>query len=106
MAITFQVNLATTNVLTSKNPYSSNDPQGSNFASTRSTWFPDFLRDNHNLKHGDTLVVSGQQALYLLNNCTFLSTIPSGMLPSSGPSAKTNSNAAYCFLNYVSGTAV
>jgi len=84
MAITFKVNLETTNLLSSKGPYSSNDPQGSNFKLTRSTWFPDFLRDNHNLKHGATLVVSGMEALYLLNNFT---------------------SGTYKFLDYVSGTA-
>lgn len=92
MAITFQVNLQTPNVLSSKNPYSSNDPQGAYFPSTRSTWLPDFLRDNYDLTNGNTIVVSGEQALYLLNNYTF----------GYGP----NPNNQYAFLNYVSGTAV
>jgi hypothetical protein len=102
MAITFQVNLETTNVLGTKGPYSSNDPQGSYFKFTRSTWFPDFLRDNHYLRHGNLLVVgptyvndvnvgfgTAEQALYLLNNFTF----------------GHGSNGPYCFLNYVSGNA-
>jgi hypothetical protein len=92
MAIIFQVNLETTNVLAAKGPYSSNDPQGANFKLTRSTYFPDFLRDNHALKHGDEITVSGENALYLLNNFTF--------------GYAKGVNAPYAFLNYVSGTAV
>jgi hypothetical protein len=92
MPITFQVNLATTNVLSSKGPYSSNDPQGANFANTRSAWFPDILRDNYDLSNGAQFSISGADALYLLNNFTF----------GYGP----NPNNPYCFLNYVSGVAV
>ena len=84
MAITFRINLETTNLLSTKGPYSSNDPQGNYFKWTRSTWFPDILRDNHELKHGNTIVVSGEQALYLMNNYT---------------------TGTYKFLDYVSGTA-
>lgn len=87
--ITFRVNLETTNLLDSKNPYSSNDPQGANFKLTRSTWFPDFLRDNRALKHGATFTVTGEQALYLLNNFTF----------------GHGTNSPYAFLDYVSGSA-
>jgi hypothetical protein len=94
MPITFQVNLQTLNLLSTKGPYSSNDPQGANFALTRSTWFPDFLRDNHQLHHGDLISASGDQALYLLNNYTF------------GYTNSSNLNSQYCFLNYVSGEAV
>jgi hypothetical protein len=97
MAITFQVNLQTIDVLSSKNPYSSNDPQGVNFPNTRSTWFPDFLRDNYDLKNGNQIVVSGDQALYLLNNFTSSCTINGQAF---------GSNSSYNFLTYVSGTAV
>lgn len=89
MAITFTVNLATTNVLSSKNPYSSTDPQGSNFAATRSTFFPDFLRNNYIRKDGDTIVVSGRAALYLKNNFS--------------DQATTAAARTYAFLTYVSG---
>ena len=91
MAMTFTVNLATTNVLSSRNPYSSNDLQGSNFAATRSTFFPDLLNDNRIQKDGDTIVVSGRFALYLKNNFS--------------DQATTAAARTYSFLTYVSGTA-
>ena len=91
MAMTFTVNLATTNVLSSRNPYSSNDLQGSNFAATRSTWYPNLLNNNFVHKDGDTVTVSGRYALYLKNNFSDQATTPS--------------LRAYAFLTYVSGTA-
>ena len=99
MAITFQVNLQTTNLLSSKGPYSSNDPHGANFAFTRSIWAPDFLRNNFDLTHGATITMSGEQALYLLNNYTFSSA--AAVLAGQGA----NPNNTYCFLDYVSGLA-
>ena len=84
MAITFSVNLSTVNVLHSKGPYSSNDLLGSNFAATRSTFFPDLLINNRVAKHGDTFTESGMKALYLYNNYT---------------------SGTYKFLDYVSGSA-
>ncbi len=85
MAITFRVNLETSNLLNTKGPYASNDLLGDNFKFTRSTFFPDILRDNRILKHGNTFTVSGEPALYLLNNYT---------------------TGTFKFLDYVSGTAV
>ncbi len=82
MAITFRVNLSTLNALSCKQPY--NTTEGTNFPTTRSTWFPDMLINNRQPKHGDLVEVSGMNAIYLLNNYT------------SGP---------YKFLDYVSGTA-
>jgi hypothetical protein len=82
MPMIFTVNLTTVHSLQDRQPY--NRTEGANFALTRSAWFPDFLRDNHNLKHGDQLTISGRQALYLLNNFT---------------------SGDFKFLDYVSGTA-
>ena len=83
MPMIFEVNLETLNNLGHKPPY--NSTEGTNFKQTRSTFFPDFLRDNHTLKHGDRITVSGERAVYLKNNFT------------TGPDA---------FLIYISGTAV
>lgn len=69
MAITFQVNLSTVNNYSAKQPYNLTT-EGANFPLTRSTWLPNILINNYALKHGDTLVVSGVPALYLLNNYT------------------------------------
>jgi hypothetical protein len=82
MAMTFQVNLATVNLLNSKQPYGSDN--GSNFPTTRSTWFPNSLLNNRALKHGDTFTASGSDAIYLKNNFT---------------------TGTFKFLDYVSGTA-
>lgn len=68
MPITFQVNLSTVNEQASKTPY--NSTEGPNFKYTRSTWFPDFLRNNRALKHGDTFDVAGIKAIYLRDNYT------------------------------------
>lgn len=83
MPMIFQVNLTTVDNLSDRQPY--NQTEGTNFVNTRSTWFPDFLRDNHALKHGDRITVSGKSALYLLNNFT---------------------SGQFKFLDYVSGTSV
>jgi len=68
-AITFQVNLTTVDSLSCRQPYTSTE--ATNFASTRSTWFPNLLRDNRELKHGATFTISdGVHALYVKNNFT------------------------------------
>lgn len=82
MAMTFQVNLATVNLLSSKQPYGSDT--GTNFPLTRSTWFPNSLLNNRALQHGDQFTASGMDAIYLKNNYT---------------------TGVYKFLDYVSGTA-
>jgi hypothetical protein len=69
MAITFKVNLDTVNKLNWRQPYNLTT-EGDNFKTTRSTWLPDFIRDNRILHNGDTIVVSGMPALYLKNNYT------------------------------------
>jgi hypothetical protein len=66
--ITFSVNLETVNQRAASQPYKATE--AANFKLTRSTWLPDLLRDNRKLKHGDTVTVSGLQALYLKNNFT------------------------------------
>lgn len=66
--IVFQVNLSTVNQLSHKQPYNSTEAEY--FDSTRSTWFPDILRNNRKLKHGDTITIEGQNAIYLLDNYT------------------------------------
>ena len=78
----FQVNLETVDSLSDRTPYS--QAEAANFKLTRSTWFPDFLRNNHALKHGNQITVSGVSALYLLNNFT---------------------SGEFKFLDYVSGQA-
>ena len=66
--ITFQVNLTPTNSLSWSQPYT--QAQAANFPLTNSTWFPDFLTNNHALKHGNQFTVSGIRAIYLKNNFT------------------------------------
>lgn len=63
--IVFRVNLSTVNQLTDRQPYT-----GTCAAQARSTWFPDILRDNHSLHHGDTFTAYDMNALYLKNNFT------------------------------------
>lgn len=103
MAITFRVNLSTVDLLQNKQPYSSNDPHGTSFPATRSTWFPNFLRDNRELHHGATFVASGKEALDLLNNYTNPTTFPA-FFTSSLKSYNVNAPADFKFLDYVSGT--
>ena len=66
--ITFQVNLQNPNALSWSQPYTTSE--AANFPLTNSTWFPDFLRNNHDLKHGNQFTVSGIQAINLKNNFT------------------------------------
>jgi len=109
MAVTFQVNLVAVDLLSNKQPWThnidsnGNDTQGSNFSSTRSTWFPDLFRDNRKLKHGATFVVNGADALNLLNNYTYKNTFPT-WFTSSLNSYNVNAPDDFKFLNYVSGT--
>lgn len=44
--------------------------ENSNRVNTLSSWFPDLLRGNRQLKHGDTFEESGLKALYLRNMYT------------------------------------
>jgi hypothetical protein len=67
--ITFKVNLETVNRYSTSLPNAPTD-NIDNLRTTRSTWFPDLLRDNRALKHGDQFTVSGMQAIYLKNNFT------------------------------------
>lgn len=85
MAIVFQVNLSTVNRDASKQPYDFIGQDYTNLPSTRITWFPGFLLDNRELRHGDTFTVSGKQAVYLNTNFT---------------------SGTYKFLDVVSGTAL
>lgn len=64
--ITFQVNLS--NRADWSNPFTL--AEADNFKNTKVTWFPDFLRNNRELKHGDEITVSGRQAIYLRDNFT------------------------------------
>ena len=66
--ITFELNLANPHALDWSQPYTSSE--STNFSSTRSSWLPDFLRNNRELKHGDQFTVSGRQAVYLRDNFT------------------------------------
>ena len=74
--ITFRVSLATVNQLSHKQPFHGSSmaghegTEGANFQLTRVTWFPDFLRRNHELKHGDEFTVSDMEANYLRDNFT------------------------------------
>lgn len=88
MPMIFQVSLETVSNLSSKQPY--NQTEGANFKLTRSTWFPDFLRDNRELKDGDQITATGTQALYLLNNFT--------------QGYGHNPTSPYNFLTFISGT--
>lgn len=67
--ITFSVNLQSSNRYTSRQP-SDTQSERDNFSSTRITWFPDMLKDNRKLKHGDTFTISGANATYLKTNFT------------------------------------
>lgn len=66
--IVFRVNLETLQSHGFSQPYTSTE--ATNFKSTRVTWFPDILRNNRELKHGDEFTVDGTKALYLKNNYT------------------------------------
>lgn len=69
--IVFRVNLETVDNLTSKQPYNQYDSTvANNFRATRITWFPDILRDNRELNHGDTFTVHDANAQYLKRNFT------------------------------------
>ena len=69
--ITFRVNLDTVDKFTSKQPYNQYDSTiADNFKSTRVTWFPDFIRNNRELKNGDEFTVTDAAAEYLKNNFT------------------------------------
>lgn len=69
--ITFQVNLDTVDKFTSKQPYNQYDSTiADNFKSTRVTWFPDFIRNNRELKNGSQFTVEGSAAKYLKDNFT------------------------------------
>lgn len=87
MAITFRVNLETVNRTTHRTPYDiiNQATLSDNFKSTRITWFPGLLRDNRELRHGDTFTESGKKAIYLRDNIT---------------------SGAFAFLEVVSGTAL
>ncbi len=67
--ITFQVNLETCNRYNHRQPCDLTT-EADNFSSTRNTWFPDILKDNRELKHGDEFTLSGTNALYMKNNYT------------------------------------
>ncbi len=44
--------------------------EADNYQETRSTWFPDDLRNNRELKHGDQFTVDGLTAVHLRDNYT------------------------------------
>ena len=67
--IVFQVNLTTVDSLTTKLPVAPTD-SASNFPSTRSTWWPSAFGSMHKMKHADLITLSGQTAVYALNNFT------------------------------------
>ena len=120
MAITFQVDLSTVQMLGTKQPYGSpgvstlTDPVSgapvtlwNYFAQTRSTWFPDILRNNRQLKHGDEFQVSGQDAIYLLNNFTHNYPKVGGVFTDTPDRMDSSTGTDQVkFLRYVSGTAV
>lgn len=66
--ITFRVNLETLNKLNSKQPW--NSTEGTNFPSTRSTWWPNQLLNNRANIQGDLLTLTGVEALYYYSNFT------------------------------------
>jgi hypothetical protein len=66
--ITFQVNLTPPNSLSWSQPFASSF--ASTIPSQISTWFPDLILDNHDLKNGNQFTVSGIRAIYLKNNFT------------------------------------
>ena len=44
--------------------------EADNFRTTRSTWFPNDLLNNRELKHGDQFTATGLDAVYLRDNFT------------------------------------
>lgn len=66
--ITFRVNLENPQYLSFSQPYTTDE--AANFKATRVSYFPDFLRNNRELKHDVEFTVEGMQALYLKNNFT------------------------------------
>lgn len=67
--ITFRVNLEAP--LRNEHPdVNTLRTESDNLENTRSTWFPDKLRNNRALKHGDEFTVSGKDAVYLKANYT------------------------------------
>lgn len=69
--IVFRVNLETVNKFANKQPYNQYDSTISDeFRETRVTWFPNILRNNNKLTHGDEFTLSGVQALYMRDNFT------------------------------------
>ena len=64
--IAFWVNLENPEHLSFSQPYTQDE--SANFKATRVAYFPDFLRNNRQLKHGTQFTVSGQEAMYLKNN--------------------------------------
>ncbi len=64
--ITFRVNLENPKALSFSQPYTTTEAE--NFKTTRVAYFPDFLRNNRELKHGAEFTISGLQAIYLRDN--------------------------------------
>ncbi len=66
--IVFKVNLETLNRHSFSHPFTL--AEADNFRTTKHTFFPDMIRDNRKLKHGDQFTETGTKALYLKNNFT------------------------------------
>lgn len=82
--ITFEVNLETV-TRNSQMDATTLRSEGDNFKNTRSTWFPNNLIVNRQLKHGDRFTVKDYEAIYLKDNFTtgdhaFLTVVSEGLV--------------------------
>ncbi len=67
--IVFEVDLETVSRESHASPNTLRS-EGDNLRETRSTWFPDDLLNNRELKHGDQFTADGLTAVYLRDNFT------------------------------------
>lgn len=65
MTIVFEVTL--NNAIGVKQPWNT---LGDNIPFTKSTWLPNQLLNNYDLKHGDRFTATGLEAVYLRDNYT------------------------------------